>query len=141
VPEASSSLLKTPLTDWHRRRAARMVAFAGFEMPVQYPTGVLAEHAAVREKVGLFDITHMGEIRVEGGGAEAWLDGLVTNRIAGIAPGKVVYTAMCREDGGVLDDMLVYRLGATRWLVVCNAVNRTRRTGASRCRTSATRRP
>lgn len=101
-----------------------MVPFAGFEMPVQYRSGVLAEHAAVREKVGLFDITHMGEILVTGTGAEACLDGLATNKVAGLAAGKVVYTAMCREDGGVLDDMLIYRLATDRWLVVCNAINR-----------------
>jgi aminomethyltransferase len=107
------SLRRTPLTEWHRAHGGKMVPFAGYEMPV----------AAVRERVGLFDITHMGEIRVEGAGAESWLSGLVTNRIAGVAPGKVVYTAMCREDGGVLDDMLIYRLGEERWLVVCNAAN------------------
>jgi aminomethyltransferase len=70
-----------------------MVPFAGFEMPVQYE-GVLAEHAAVREKVGLFDITHMGEILVTGPDAGAWLEGLVTNRIGKAVPGKIVYTAM-----------------------------------------------
>ena len=117
-----AGLETTPLTAWHRAHGAKMVPYAGFEMPVQYE-GVLAEHAAVRERVGLFDITHMGEIFVDGPGAEAWLDGLVTNRVAGGAVGKVVYTAMCKADGGVLDDMLIYRLGAERWLVVCNAAN------------------
>jgi len=118
----SSSLKTTPLTDWHRAHGARMVPFAGFEMPVQY-RGVLAEHEAVRSRVGIFDITHMGEIAVTGPQAGAWLDGLVTNRVAVVAPGKVVYTAMCRPDGGVLDDMLIYRLGDEDWLVVCNASN------------------
>jgi len=99
-----------------------MVPFAGFEMPVQY-TGVLAEHVCVRERVGLFDITHMGEIFVSGSAAEAWIDGLVTNRVVGVPTGKIIYTAMCRQDGGVLDDMLVYRLGETEWLIVCNASN------------------
>jgi len=117
-----ASLKTTPLTDWHREHGAKMVPFAGFEMPVQYE-GVLAEHACVREKVGLFDITHMGEIRVAGPGAEAWIDSLVTNRTAGIPAGKIVYTAMCRPDGGVLDDMLVYRLAADEWMIVCNASN------------------
>jgi len=123
-------LKSTPLTAWHRDNGARMVPYAGFEMPVQYE-GVLAEHAAVREKVGLFDITHMGEILVAGPGAAGWLEGLVTNRVAKVAPGKVVYTAMCAEDGGVLDDMLIYHLngevdgeeGDEEWMVVCNAVN------------------
>ena len=119
---ANPDLKTTPLTAWHRENGARMVPYAGFEMPVQYE-GTLAEHAAVREKVGLFDITHMGEIFVTGPGAGAWLEGLVTNRIGKSVPGKVVYTAMCREDGGVLDDMLIYRLGDEEWMVVCNAAN------------------
>jgi len=118
----TASLQQTPLTAWHRAAGAKMVEYAGFEMPVQYE-GVLAEHAAVREGVGLFDITHMGEIFVSGPGAEAWLSHLVTNRIVGIEPGRIVYNAMCREDGGVLDDMLIYRLAETDWLVVCNAAN------------------
>jgi len=99
-----------------------MVPFAGFEMPVQYE-GLQVEHAAVRDGVGLFDITHMGEIYVRGDGAEAWLDGLTTNRVIGLAIGKVLYTAMCATDGGVLDDMLIYHLADADWLVVCNAAN------------------
>lgn len=121
-PEANADLARTPLTDWHRDHGGRMVPFAGFEMPVQYE-GVQVEHDAVRAGVGLFDITHMGEIHVRGAGAEAWLDGLTTNRVAGLAPGKVLYTAMCAADGGVLDDMLIYRLADVHWLVVCNAAN------------------
>jgi aminomethyltransferase len=117
-----TSLKSTPLTAWHSEHGAKMVPFAGFEMPVQYE-GVLAEHACVREKVGLFDITHMGEIQVTGPGAEAWINSLVTNRVAGIPAGKIVYTAMCKSDGGVLDDMLVYRLDETEWMIVCNASN------------------
>jgi aminomethyltransferase len=117
-----ADLKRTPLTDWHAAHGGKLVPFAGYAMPVQY-AGVLAEHVAVRERVGLFDITHMGEIHVDGPGAEAWLDGLVTNRVAGIPVGKVVYNAMCRDDGGVLDDMLIYRLAPARWLVVCNASN------------------
>jgi aminomethyltransferase len=117
-----NTLKTTPLTAWHREHGGKMVPFAGFEMPVQYE-GVLAEHACVRERVGLFDITHMGEIFVSGPGAEAWIDGLATNRVSGVRVGKVVYTAMCKSDGGVLDDMLVYRLGETEWMIVCNASN------------------
>ena len=116
------ALKTTPLTDWHRAHGAKMVEYAGFAMPVQYE-GTLAEHAATRERVGLFDITHMGEIAVTGPDAGVWLDSLTTNRVASLAPGKVAYTAMCRDDGGVLDDMLVYRLGDEDWLVVCNAAN------------------
>jgi glycine cleavage system T protein (aminomethyltransferase) len=99
-----------------------MVEYAGYEMPVQYE-GVLAEHAVVREKVGLFDITHMGEIYVTGPGSRDWISGLITNSLKKSEPGKVVYNAMCKEDGGVLDDMLVYCLAEERWLVVCNAAN------------------
>ena len=124
----STNLKSTPLTDWHKQHGGKMVPFAGFEMPVQYE-GVLAEHACVREKVGLFDITHMGEIFVSGPGAEAWIDGLVTNRVTGISIGKIVYNAMCRQDGGVLDDMLVYRLGETDWMIVCNASNHAKISG------------
>lgn len=122
VPDPLRDLESTPLTAWHRAHGGRMVEYAGFEMPVQY-RGVLAEHAAVREGVGLFDITHMGEILASGAGAGAWLDGLATNRVLALPIGGVVYTAMCRENGGVLDDMLVYRLDAEQWLVVCNAAN------------------
>ncbi len=118
----ASSLKTTPLTSWHRAHGAKMVPFAGYEMPVQY-RGVLSEHETVRQGVGIFDITHMGEISVSGPRAEAWLDGLVTNRVAGMANGKIVYTAMCKPDGGVLDDMLIYRLADQDWLVVCNASN------------------
>jgi len=117
-----NTLKTTPLTAWHIEHGGKMVPFAGFQMPVQYE-GVLAEHACVRERVGLFDITHMGEIFVTGPGAEAWIDGLATNRVSGVRVGKVVYTAMCKNDGGVLDDMLVYRLGEIEWLIVCNASN------------------
>ncbi|MFN2371988.1 MAG: glycine cleavage system aminomethyltransferase GcvT [Candidatus Krumholzibacteriia bacterium] len=119
----TAALKSTPLTAWHRAHGAKMVEYAGYEMPVQYAPGTLAEHAACRQWVGLFDITHMGELEVTGPGAEAWLDSLVTNKVAGIPTGKVVYNAMCRDDGGVLDDMLVYRLDQERWLVVCNAAN------------------
>lgn len=127
--DSPAKLRETPLTAWHRLHGGKMVAFAGYTMPVNYPPGVMSEHAAVRERVGLFDITHMGEIFVTGPEAESWLDELVTNKIAGIAPGRVVYTAMCRPDGGVLDDMLVYRLQDQRWLVVCNAANRAKISG------------
>ena len=117
-----SNLQQTPLTEWHAANGARMVEYAGYAMPVQYE-GVLAEHQAVRERVGLFDITHMGEIHISGPEAGAWLSGLVSNFVAKMDVGKVVYNTMCKEDGGVLDDMLVYRLAEDRYLVVCNAAN------------------
>lgn len=117
-----SDLKQTPLTQWHIDHGARMVPFAGYTMPVQYE-GVLAEHGAVREAVGLFDITHMGEVYLEGAEAGAWLSGLVTNNILKGEPGQVTYTAMCNEQGRTLDDMLIYRLAEERWLVVMNASN------------------
>ncbi len=117
-----TNLKQTPLTAWHAEHGARMVEFAGYEMPVQYE-GVLAEHARVRDKVGLFDITHMGEIYVTGSGARGWISGLITNSLKKSEPGKVVYNAMCNDAGGVLDDMLVYCLAEERWLIVCNAAN------------------
>ena len=98
-----------------------MVPFAGHEMPIQYE-GILAEHRAVRSGVGVFDVSHMGEIRLSGPGAVAYANGLVTNEAAALPDGKVVYSPMCREDGGILDDLLVYALGADRLLVV-NAAN------------------
>ena len=98
-----------------------MVPFAGHEMPIQYE-GILAEHRAVRTGVGVFDVSHMGEIRLSGPGAAAYADLLVTNQAASLPDGKVVYTPMCREDGGILDDLLVYALGDDRLLVV-NAAN------------------
>ena len=98
-----------------------MVPFAGYEMPIQYE-GILAEHRAVRSSVGVFDVSHMGEIRLTGPGAAAYAGRLVTNEVQHIPHGKVVYTPMCREDGGIVDDLLVYALGAERYLVV-NASN------------------
>lgn len=117
-----SDLKQTPLTQWHMDHGARMVPFAGYTMPVQYE-GVLAEHAAVREAVGLFDITHMGEVYVSGPEAGRWISGLITNSIIKGEPGKVTYTTMCNDAGRTLDDMLIYRLADEDWLVVMNAAN------------------
>ncbi|MBX5476265.1 MAG: glycine cleavage system aminomethyltransferase GcvT [Clostridia bacterium] len=115
-------LRRTPLYDWHVENGARMVEFAGWEMPVQY-TGVVEEHNAVRNAVGVFDVSHMGEIRVRGRGALAFLQNLVTNDVARLVPGQALYTPMCREDGGTLDDLLIYRLGEDDYLAVVNAAN------------------
>jgi len=114
---------RTPLSEWHASHGARMVDFAGYLMPVQYE-GVLAEHRLVRRAVGLFDISHMAEFHLSGVAARAFLDRLVTNNVGRLAPGRVLYTALCREDGGVLDDLLIYCLGEDRFLVVANAANR-----------------
>ena len=115
-------LRRTPLTAWHEHNGGKMVDFAGYLMPVQYE-GVMAEHRAVRNTCGLFDISHMAEIAVRGPGARAALDRLVTNQITTLAAGRALYTALCNERGTVLDDLLVYCLGQDDFLVVANASN------------------
>ena len=100
-----------------------MVDFGGWELPQQY-TSIRDEHFAVRKVAGLFDISHMGRLIVEGGGAEAYLQDLFTNDLSPVAPGHAMYTLMCQEDGGAIDDLVVYRESADRFLVVVNAANR-----------------
>ncbi|MDR3050637.1 MAG: glycine cleavage system aminomethyltransferase GcvT [Oscillospiraceae bacterium] len=114
---------KTPLYECHIACGGKIVPFAGYLLPVQY-TGVIAEHLAVRSKAGLFDVSHMGEVAFEGSGALLTLQRLCTNDLATMADGQVRYAMMCYEDGGVVDDVLVYRHGAQRYLVVVNAANR-----------------
>ena len=97
-----------------------MVDFAGWEMPVQY-SGILAEHKSVREAVGVFDISHMGEFFVSGPGSAAWLDSLLTNRVAALSDGEAQYSLMLNERGGVIDDLIVYRLSPEDFLLVVNA--------------------
>jgi aminomethyltransferase len=118
-----NDLRRTPLTDWHAAHGARLVDFAGWSMPIQY-SGVLAEHQAVRKACGLFDVSHMAEFRVRGANARTALDALLTNDVAQLAVGAALYTALCREDGGILDDLLVYCLAEDELLVVANASNR-----------------
>jgi aminomethyltransferase len=119
----TENLRRTPLHARHAALGARFVGFAGWEMPVQY-LGVTKEHEAVRQRVGLFDVSHMGELFFDGAGAAAAIDRAVTNDITGLAPGQARYTAACNEQGGILDDLIVYRLAAERFLIVCNAGNR-----------------
>jgi aminomethyltransferase len=119
--DTAAALRRTPFHPRHVALGAKMVPFAGHEMPIQYE-GILAEHRAVRSGVGVFDVSHMGEIRLSGPGAVAYANRLVTNEAAALPDGKVVYSPMCREDGGILDDLLVYALGPDRLLVV-NAAN------------------
>ena len=114
---------RTPLYDVHVRAGARMVAFAGWEMPVQYQ-GVLAEHAAVRERVGLFDVSHMGEVVFRGPKALDSLQRLFTNDLSRCADGQAQYGCLCRENGGIVDDVVVYRRAADDLLVCVNAGNR-----------------
>jgi len=112
----------TPLHGEHVKLGGRMIDFGGWEMPVQYGS-ILAEHAAVREAAGLFDASHMGQVLVKGENAVNALNGLLTNDIAKMRDGRAMYTLMLNENGGVLDDLLVYKLGGDEYLCVVNAGN------------------
>ncbi len=114
---------KTPLYDQHVALGGKIVPFAGYLLPVEYPTGVIAEHNAVREGCGLFDVSHMAELLIEGPGALASLNHIITNDLTGMAIGRVRYSAMCNENGGVVDDLIVYRLSENAYLAVVNAAN------------------
>jgi aminomethyltransferase len=117
-------LARTPLYEEHLALGARMVPFAGFEMPVQY-VGIIDEHRAVREHAGIFDICHMAEFRVFGFDAFDALQRIVTNDLGKIAEiGSAVYTVMCAPDGGVIDDLIVYHTGDIEYLIIANASNR-----------------
>jgi glycine cleavage system T protein (aminomethyltransferase) len=117
------TLQKTPLHDRHVALGARMVPFAGWEMPVQYE-GVIQEHRAVRSDAGVFDVSHMGEIEVEGPQANSLLQSLLSNDLDRIEPGEAQYTLLTNERGGIIDDLIAYRLDACRYFLVVNASNR-----------------
>ena len=120
---AAGELLRhTPLYDRHVAAGAKLVPFAGWEMPVQY-AGIRAEHVAVRTSAGMFDVSHMGEIETSGPDAEAFLQRILSNDVTKIAPGGAQYSVLCREDGGVLDDLFTYNFGSGRYLTVTNAAN------------------
>jgi aminomethyltransferase len=116
-------LLQTPLHDRHVALGARMVPFAGWEMPVQYQ-GVIPEHLAVRSDCGVFDVSHMGEFEIEGPRATALLQGTLSNDLDKITPGEAQYTLLTNELGGIVDDLIVYRLDGFRYLLIVNAANR-----------------
>ena len=115
-----SPLRQTPLHAEHVRLGGRMVGFGGWSMPVQY-TGIIEEHHAVRNALGVFDISHMGEFFVSGEGAEDWLNRMLTNNVQRLAIGQCQYTLLLNEEGGVIDDLIVYRIEPTRYLLVVNA--------------------
>jgi len=117
------TLLRTPLYDRHRALGARMVPFAGWEMPVQYE-GVIPEHRAVREDCGVFDVSHMGELDVEGPQGRELLQSLLSNDLDKLEVGDAQYTLLTNEHGGIVDDLIVYRLEGGRYLLVVNASNR-----------------
>ena len=118
----TDGLRRTPFHAFHVGAGGRLVDFAGYEMPLQF-TGIVKEHKAVRESVGLFDVSHMGEVEVHGPGALALTQRLITNDASKLADGQALYTPMCLPTGGIVDDVLVYRLGAERFLFVVNAAN------------------
>lgn len=123
MADASSETLKqTPLHDVHVELGARMMAFGGFDMPVQY-NSILDEHRAVRTKAGLFDISHMGEVMVRGPHALDFVQHLVTNNAENLYDGRAMYTAMCQPDGGIVDDLVAYRLREDAYMLVINAAN------------------
>ena len=117
-----TSSRQTPLYEVHARLGAVMTSFAGWQMPLRYGSET-AEHQAVRHAAGLFDLSHMGEIRVSGPGAGAALDHALTGFLSGLQPGRARYTMICAPDGGVLDDLVVYRQGEQEFLVIANAAN------------------
>jgi aminomethyltransferase len=117
------TLLRTPLFDRHVALGARLVPFAGWEMPVQYE-GVIPEHRAVRTDAGAFDVSHMGEFVVEGPAARAFLQTVLSNELDRIGPGRAQYTLLTNEQGGIVDDLIVYELGPERFLLIVNAANR-----------------
>lgn len=113
---------RTPLYEKHRELGGKMIDFGGWELPVQY-SGILEEHRQVRKNAGLFDVSHMGEILVTGADAEKYLQRMLTNNIAGAKAHKVIYSPMCYPDGGVVDDLLVYKYDERKYLIVVNAAN------------------
>ncbi len=117
------TLLRTPLYDRHVALGARMVPFAGWEMPVQYE-GVIPEHRAVRTDAGVFDVSHMGELEVEGPRATELLESLLSNDLDRIEPGHAQYTLLTNERGGIVDDLIAYKLDRFRYLLIVNASNR-----------------
>jgi aminomethyltransferase len=119
----AQTLQRTPLHDRHVALGARMVPFAGWEMPVQYE-GVIQEHRAVRADAGAFDVSHMGEIEVEGPHALELLQSLLSNDLDRLGPGEAQYTLLTNERGGIVDDLIAYRLDEFRFLLVVNASNR-----------------
>lgn len=116
------ALLQTPLYDQHVELGARMTGFGGFEMPVQY-TSITDEHLAVRNAAGMFDVSHMGEFLVSGPEAGAFVQHLVSNDVTQLYDGRAMYSVMCNEAGGIVDDLLVYRLAGDRFMLVVNAAN------------------
>ncbi len=122
---ATAALKRTPLYEQHLKAGAKLVPFAGWDMPVQYE-GVRGEHLAVRSACGVFDVSHMGEVETSGPDAEGLLQRLLSNDVSKLEVGGAQYSVLCREDGGILDDLFTYRLADDRYLTVTNAANHER---------------
>lgn len=122
-PPTSADLKRTPFASFHRSRGAKLVEFAGWEMPLHYGS-ILQEHRQVRSSGGLFDVSHMGRLAFTGRDAQVFLDRVCTRQIAGMKDGQVRYSLVCNERGGCRDDVLVYRVAEGDYMMVCNAVNR-----------------
>src|SRR5438309_9282942 len=118
----AASLKRTPLYEQHRAMGARLVEFSGWEMPVQY-SSILEEHEAVRTRAGLFDVSHMGEFKVEGAGALPFLQYLVPNDVSRLSIGQALYTQLCLPDGNTIDDLIIYHLADEHYMLVVNAGN------------------
>jgi aminomethyltransferase len=118
---ADENLKRTPLNGVHRELGGRMVDFGGWDMPVQYPAGVIEEHMRCRTRAGLFDVSHMGEIWVDGPGAIAFVNRLTSNNVENLVDGQAHYSALTNDKGGVVDDLLVYRFGPEKLFLVVNA--------------------
>jgi aminomethyltransferase len=118
------SIKRTPLYSLHLKYNGKMIDFGGWELPVQYEgMGIIKEHQMVRENAGLFDVSHMGEIFITGEKAEAFIQNLICNDVKTIQNGQILYSPMCYPDGGVVDDLLVYRYNPQKYLLVVNAAN------------------
>jgi aminomethyltransferase len=118
-----AELKHTPLHDWHADNGARLIDFGGWHMPVQYKTGIIKEHKAVRSSVGLFDVSHMGEVYLRGDRAAEAVQRVVTNAVSKLVDGTALYTVMCYENGGIVDDCIVYRRADDEYMIILNASN------------------
>src|SRR5689334_2181218 len=114
---------RTPLWELHKQLGARLIDFGGWDMPVSYPAGTIKEHKAVREAVGLFDVSHMGEVFLRGPRVREAVEKLTTNAVAGAPIGKAVYTLLCLPSGGVVDDCIFYKKSDDEFMVIVNASN------------------
>jgi aminomethyltransferase len=122
LEKRTEKVKRTPFFEIHQKLGAKIVPFGGFEMPVQY-SGIIDEHKIVRNAVGVFDVSHMGEFFASGAGALSFLQSITVNDVSKLSPGKAQYSAMCYDDGGIVDDLLIYMLAERQYMIVVNASN------------------